>query len=286
MVAAILWLLDIRPKEQTGEAWLELDPAARRQKTIDAVKALILSLSKIHPLILLIEDLHWIDVESQSVIHALLAMLSHSRIFLMVTYRPEYEDDWEGTEFCSLIKVDPLTPTIMEAVALDLLGHDPALLTVKQKLIDLTEGNPFFLEESVQSLVEARVLIGRRGSYRLVGSIHQMSVPSSIKSVLAARIDRLSRENKALLQAAAVVGKDVPTDVLALVTGRSSRDLEEGLDSLEKGEFLVETRVSPKEFTFKHALTHDVAYAGLCKSAENFCIQRRFLQWNKSIRIG
>jgi class 3 adenylate cyclase len=234
-VSAVLSLLDIQQQNPNEAVWIELDPAVRRQKTIDALRTLILKLSTIQPLILLIEDLHWIDIESLSVIHALLEALPNSRILLMVTYRPEYEQSWATRTCCTLIRVDPLTSSVMEAFALELLGNDAALPGLRQKLIERTEGNPFFLEESVRSLAEAGVLLGRRGAYRLAGSIHQMSIPSSVKSVLAARIDRLSREDKAILQAAAVIGKDVPTDVLTLVMGKPSRPIHSdcGVEVLE-----------------------------------------------------
>jgi class 3 adenylate cyclase/tetratricopeptide (TPR) repeat protein len=263
MHSAILWLLDIQQQDSEGAAWIELDPAVRRQRTIDAIKRLMLELSKLYPLILLIEDLHWIDVESQAVINALVEVLPYARILLMVTYRPEYEHSWDEKEFYSLIRVDPLPPSTMEVFALDLLGRHPTLLAIKQKLIEHTEGNPFFLEESVRSLAEAGVLEGHGGAYRLSAPVHQLSIPSSVKSVLAARIDRLSREDKSLLQAASVVGKDVLVEVLALVIDKSAPAVQARLEALQRAEFLLEIRASPREFTFKHALTHDVAYAGL-----------------------
>lgn len=263
ILSAILWLLDIQQKDPEGAAWIELDPAVRRQRTIDAIKRLMLKLSNVRPLILLIEDMHWIDVESQAVIDALVEVLPYARILLMLTYRPEYEHGWEASELHSLIRVDPFPPLTMEAFALDLLGQDSTLLVVKQKLIAHTGGNPFFLEESVRSLAETGVLRGHRGAYQLSAPINQLSIPPSVKSVLAARIDRLSREDKSLLQAASVVGRDVLVEILALVMDRSATDVQARLEVLQRSEFLLEIRSSPREFTFKHALTHDVAYAGL-----------------------
>jgi class 3 adenylate cyclase/tetratricopeptide (TPR) repeat protein len=263
ILSAVLWLLDIQQEDREGVAWMELDPAVRRQRTIDSIKRLMVKLSNVQPLILLIEDLHWIDVESQAVLDALVEVLPYTRILLMVTYRPEFEHSWDASESCSLVRVDPLPAQIMEAFVFDMLGRDSTLVDVNRKLIAHTGGNPFFLEESVRSLVETGVLKGRRGAYELSKPVNQLSIPSSVKSVLAARIDRLSREDKSLLQAASVVGRDVLVEVLALVTDRPSSVVQIRLENLQRSEFLLETKSSPREFTFNHALTHDVAYAGL-----------------------
>jgi class 3 adenylate cyclase/tetratricopeptide (TPR) repeat protein len=263
ILSAVLWLLDIQREDPEGAAWMDLDPAIRRRRTIDSIKRLMIKLGNAHSLILLIEDLHWIDVESQAVIDALVEVLPYARILLMVTYRPEYEHSWDASESYSLIKVEPLPARIMEAFASNMLGLDSTLVDVRRKLIAHTGGNPFFLEESVRSLVETGVLKGRRGAYELSKLVNQLSIPSSVKSVLAARIDRLSREDKSLLQAASVVGRYVLVGVLALVIDKPAPDVQSRLESLQRSEFLIETISSPQEFTFNHALTHDVAYAGL-----------------------
>ena len=261
--SAVLWLLDIQEEDRKGAAWMKLEPHARRQRTIESIKRLLLKLSNIHPLILLIEDLHWIDAESQAVIDALIEMLPYARILLIGTYRPEYVQAWEANEDCLLIRVDPLPAAVMNIIALDMLGPDATLADITQKLITHTGGNPFFLEESVRSLAETKVLKGCRGAYELSGHVSQFSIPSSVKSVLAARIDRLSRNDKSLLQAASVVGRDILEEVVSLVVNRPTSEVQSSLEKLQKSEFLLEIRSSPREFTFSHALTHDVTYAGL-----------------------
>jgi class 3 adenylate cyclase/tetratricopeptide (TPR) repeat protein len=263
VVAAILWLLDIQEENQGSSEWIELHPAVRRLRTIDAIKRFLLKLSNARPLILLIEDSHWIDTESQAVIDALVDMLPYARILLLVTYRIEYEHSWTGRDFYTQIRIGPLSHSVLEEFVTDLLGRDSSLISLRKKLIEHTEGNPFFLEESIRSLADSHVLIGERGAYRLADSVDHLTIPASVKSVLAARIDRLSREEKKLLQAAAVVGKDVSVEVLALAVEEAGDEVESALKALQKSEFLVEIKTSPREFTFKHALTHDVAYAGL-----------------------
>jgi tetratricopeptide (TPR) repeat protein len=263
IVSAILWLFDISGENPRVSRWIDLDPAVRRQRTIDALKRFILQLSKLRPLIVLFEDLQWMDVESQAMLEALVEVLSTAPILLLVTYRNEYEHGWGTRAFYSQIRVEPLPPKTVEIFLSELLGSDANLESLKKRLIQNTEGNPFFLEECVRSLADAQALAGTRGTYRLNSLVEELSIPSSVKSVLAARIDRLSLEDKGLLQTAAVIGKDIPLDLISAAVGRSEKEVEARLEVLQGAEFIYETKASPREFTFKHALTHDVAYAGL-----------------------
>jgi tetratricopeptide (TPR) repeat protein len=145
-----------------------------------------------------------------------------------------------------------------------LLGDDTSLIPLKQLLIERTAGNPFFLEESVRTLAETGVLVGERGAYRLVQSLTAIQVPATVQAVLAARIDRLPLEAKHLLQTAAVVGHEVPLPLLRAIAELSEEALHRSLTQLQGAEFLYETRLFPEhEYTFKHALTHEVAYGSL-----------------------
>ena len=149
-------------------------------------------------------------------------------------------------------------------ITAELLGNDRSLHPLKQLLITRTEGNPFFLEESVRTLVETKVLEGDRGVFRVAKSVESIQVPATVQAVLAARIDRLPAENKRLLQSAAVIGKDVPFVLLQAIADLSEEDLGRRLAHLQTGEFLYETSLFPElEYTFKHALTHEVAYGSL-----------------------
>ena len=145
-----------------------------------------------------------------------------------------------------------------------LLGGDRALVPLKNLLIAHTEGTPFFLEESVRTLVEINVLTGERGNYRLAKTIASIQVPASVQAVLAARIDRLTLEAKQLLQCASVIGKDFPFALLQGVAELSEENLRREMGHLQAAEFIYETRLFPDlEYTFKHALTHEVAYGSL-----------------------
>ena len=215
-------------------------------------------------MILVFEDLHWIDSETQSFLDGLIDSLPTAPLLLLVNYRPEYQHGWGSKTYYRQLRIDPLPPESAEELLLGVLGDDAALQPLKQLLIERTEGNPFFLEESVRTLVETKVLVGERGRYRLGGSLEITRVPATVHAVLAARIDRLSPEEKRLLQSAAVIGKDVPFALLHAIAELSEEELRRGLGQLQAGEFLYETRLFPDlEYTFKHALTHEVAYGNV-----------------------
>ena len=258
---ALLTLLDVPVDD---DAWQGLDPAERRRRTLEAVKRILLRESQVQPLLMVFEDLHWIDSETQAFLDNLIESVPTARFLLLVNYRPEYQHGWGSKTYYSQIRIDPLPPESAMEVLAALLGDDRALLPLKDTLIARTEGTPFFLEESVRTLVEMDVLAGERGNYRLAKPIESIQVPASVQAVLAARIDRLTLEAKQLLQCASVIGKDFPFVLLQGVAELSEENLKRELGHLQAAEFIYETRLFPDlEYTFKHALTHEVAYGSL-----------------------
>jgi class 3 adenylate cyclase/tetratricopeptide (TPR) repeat protein len=243
-------------------AWQTLDPAERRRRTLDAVRRLLLREAHEQPLLLIFEDLHWIDSETQALLDGLVDRLGSARLLLLVNYRTEYQHAWGGKPYYSQMRLDAL-PAESAGELLDaLLGTDPGLAPLKLLLVK--RGNPFFLEETVRTLAETKALAGERGRYRLTQPVQAIQVPPTVQAMLAARIDRLPPEEKRLLQVASVVGKDVPFALLLAVADLAEEDLRRGLDHLRAAEFLYETRLFPEhEYTFKHALTHEVTYASL-----------------------
>jgi class 3 adenylate cyclase/tetratricopeptide (TPR) repeat protein len=261
MLPAFQALLDVPVDDST---WQALDPSQRRQQTLGAVKRLLLRESQVQPLILLFEDLHWIDSETQAMLESLVESLPTSRLLLLVNYRPEYQHRWANKTYYTQLRLDPLPPESAGEILNSVLGNDHGLQFLKQLLIERTEGNPFFLEESVRTLVETKVLAGERGNYHLEKKVESTQVPATVQAVLAARIDRLPLEEKQLLQTAAVIGKDVPFSLLQAITELSDEGLRRGLTRLQAAEFLYETSLFPDlEYTFKHALTHEVTYGSL-----------------------
>ena len=161
------------------------------------------------------EDLHWIDGETQALLDALVDSLGGARLLLLVNYRPEYQHDWGNKTSYSQLRLDALPAESAEELLDVLLGDDPALVPLKQLLVK--QGNPFFLEESVRTLVETKALAGERGQYRLTQQVQALHIPATVQAVLAARIDRLPPEDKHLLQVASVIGKDVPLALLQTI---------------------------------------------------------------------
>ena len=255
---ALLALLDV-PVEDA--AWQTLDPGQRRQRTLDAVRRLLLREAREQALLLIFEDLHWIDGETQAFLDTLVDSLGSARLLLLVNYRPEYQHAWGGKTYYSHMRLDALAAESAGKLLDALLGNDPGLAPLKQLLVK--RGNPFFLEETVRTLVETKALAGERGRYRLTQPVQAIQVPATVQAILAARIDRLPPEDKRLLQVASVVGKDLPFALLQAIAELPDEALRRGLDHLQAGEFLYGTGLPNLDYSFKHAVTHDVTYGGL-----------------------
>jgi class 3 adenylate cyclase/predicted ATPase len=244
--------------------WRELSAEEKHERILDAAVALLQRLS---------------DRKNKAFIGRLLDGIAAVPIFALFNFRPEFSHDWAGRSLFTQISIQPLEDEDASELAQVLLGSDTSVAVLKSSLIARTRGMPFFLEESVHSLLETGFLEGEVGALRLVkGSVDDAvaAVPPTVQSVLAARIDRLSPEAKRLLQSAAVIGKDFSKQLLSASVKTDDDDkLQRGLEELQAAEFIHEIRKLPEpEYTFKHALTQDVAYASLLKNErrESHCL--------------
>ncbi|HUG37844.1 MAG TPA: adenylate/guanylate cyclase domain-containing protein, partial [Candidatus Limnocylindrales bacterium] len=245
-------------------AWIELEAPQRRHRTLDALTRLVVRESQIQPLLLIFEDLHLVDSETQSWLDRLVGSLPTARILVLANYRPDFHHPWGGRPHVVELRVEALPPEGADRLLDDLLGMDLGLTPLKALLIERTEGNPFFIEESVRTLVETGALAGERGAYRVTRPLREIPAPASVQSLLAARIDRLTVEDKRLLQTASVIGKDVPFRLLRAIADMDEEALRAGLDRLIAGEFIYATSLFPElEYTFRQSLTHQVAYGSL-----------------------
>jgi len=248
-------------------AWTSLGTDQRRRRVLDAVKRLLLRESQVQPLLVIFEDLHWADGDTQALLDDLVESVPSHQLLLLVNYRPEYRHGWGGKSYYQQLRLDPLAPETAESLLGSLLGAEATLAPLRSILIDRAQGNPFFLEESVRALAETGVLAGEPGAYRQAKATpitEVAQVPVTVQAILAARIDRLSPDDKAILQTASVIGNDVLFSLLRAITAVSEDDLVGALGRLQSAEFLYETRLLPDaEYTFKHTLTHEVAYASL-----------------------
>jgi class 3 adenylate cyclase/tetratricopeptide (TPR) repeat protein len=261
LLSALLALLGM-PVDDPN--WQGLDPPQRRARILDGLRRVFLTESRNQPVCLVVENLHWIDSETAAFLESFLDGLSNHRVLVLVNYRHEYCHAWGSKPGFAELTLDPLRRELMRELLREMLGNDPALEPLNQLLIDRTDGNPFFLEEAVRSLVQADVLVGAPRAYRLAHPVSRIQVPATVKAVLAARIDRLPFEDERLLQSAAVIGTHVNVGLLKAITDVSEEQLREGLAHLQAADFLYESRGVPEvEYTFKHALTHEVTYNSL-----------------------
>jgi class 3 adenylate cyclase/tetratricopeptide (TPR) repeat protein len=247
----------------------DMDSAIRRRRTRDAIKSLILRESLNQPLIVIFEDLHWIDDETQGLLDLLADSIGTARVLMMVNYRPEYHHHWVSKTYYTQLRLDPLGREMADAMLNSLLGDSEELLPLQQMIAERTEGNPFFIEEMVQALFDEGVLARDDGIVRMQKPIGSVHIPPTVRGILASRIDRLGASEKDLLQMLAIIGKEFPMGLVRRVTGKSDEALLPLLQNLQLGEFIYEQPAFPdSEYTFKHALTQEVA-------AESMLIERR-----------
>ena len=260
-LAAFHWLLDVPPDDP---AWAQVDPQRRRQRTVDGVKRLLLREAGVQPLVILFEDLHWLDGESQTLLDSIVESAAAARLLLLVNYRPEYTHGWVNKAYYRQIRIGPLATATAEELLHSLVGDEADLDALKRRLIERTEGNPFFLEETIRTLRDTGILVGELGHLRLTRAVENVEIAPTVQAILASRIDRLPEDEKWLLQSAAVIGTEVPFSLLQEIADRSNEDLRRALSHLCAAELLYESQLFPDlEFSFCHALTHDVAYSGL-----------------------
>ena len=255
-ITPLLGMLQALP---TTDPFLSRTPAERREQAAAAVLRLLQRESQVQPLVLVFEDMHWASPETQRSLDLVVNVLPPS-IMVIVSYRPAYDDGWSGKPSYTRLRIDPLPPAVAGDLLDALLGDSAELAPLKTLLVDRTDGNPLFLEESVRSLVETHVLVGRPGSYRGTVAPADLEIPATVQTVLAARIDRLPSREKRLLQCAAVVGEDGPASLLAEIADLPEGTLRETLAHLEHAELLQTT---PTQFRFRHSLTHTVTYETL-----------------------
>jgi hypothetical protein len=238
----------------------QMDPQVRRRRTQDAIKRILLRESLNQPLLLVFEDLHQIDDETQAFLSLLADSIGTSRVLLLVNYRPEYSHSWGSKTFYTQVRLDPLGKENADQMLTTLLGSDEGVIPLKQLIAEKTEGNPLFMEEIHQALIEEGVLV-RNGALKLTRPLNALKIPATVQAILVARIDRLPAAQKELVQTLGVIGKQFQLKLAAEVAGKSQQELIPALDKLQEREFIYEQpSQGDVEYEFKHALTQEVAY--------------------------
>ncbi len=239
----------------------ESDPDVRQRQLFAFVRRLVQARSSREPAVFFVDDMHWIDPGSDAFLAQFVEAIAGTRTLLLVNFRPEYRADWMAMSYYEQLALQPLTDEALSELITDLIGEDPSVRRLRERIRDRTAGNPFFVEEIVQSLVESSQLVGNRGAYRLADPSAELEIPTTVQAVLAARIDRLAEREKHVLQTSAVLGKEFTGPILREVAELQDADLAEAVDLLKRGEFLYELALYPEpEYAFKHPLTQSVAY--------------------------
>jgi tetratricopeptide (TPR) repeat protein len=260
-IPALLCLLDALPAESP---FLRLELLEQRHWTLDALKQLLLRESQVQPLLLVVEDLHWVDAATQAFLNSLVESLSTARILLLVSHHTTYEHSWAGQPSYTHLQLNALPPGYAGELLLALLGDVPDLDPLKRLLIERAGGHPLFLEALVHMLAETRQLIGTPGAYRPAQEFPNLPSSLTLQAVLTARINSLPSEEKWLLQTASVIGTEVPLPLLKTVTRMPAEELSRGLAYLRTAVFLDETRPAAVGIcTFTHALIRETAYCSL-----------------------
>ncbi len=238
-----------------------MDPEARQRQLFAAMKRITHAQGRREPTLAVIEDLQWIDAGSEAFLENFVAALAGTRHLLVVNFRPEYHAGWMQKSYYQQTPLLPLGPEAITELLQDLLGADPSLAGLGDRIRERTGGNPFFIEEIVQGLVETGSLTGTKGAYRLATPVDAVAIPASVQAVLAARMDRLTERGKHVLQTASVIGRSFAEPVLRDVVELPDTDLAGSLSSLQRAEFIYEEALYPEAvYAFKHALTQEVAY--------------------------
>jgi class 3 adenylate cyclase/tetratricopeptide (TPR) repeat protein len=261
---AILSLLDL----SNDDTWRKLEPPERRNKTVEAIRALIFYQEHLTPLIILLEDVHWIDAETKFVLNNLIGSIDTTRILIVATQRPE--GNWSSRAI-NRLALAPLADADGNQLLDSLLGDDRSLGQIRRQILTQSQGNPLFVEELARSLKDNKVVVNDSGKYKISNGSAGVEIPETIHSVLASRIDLLDRSAKSLLQTSAVIGKDVSLTLLAGMAGVEPDELTPRLQTLEAGDFLRKTGTANTiEYTFRHELIREVAYGMMLLSVRRY----------------
>lgn len=261
LTAFVPVFLELLGATVSDPALAALSTEAKLQQVLNGIKQLIALQCRLQPVALLVEDLHWLDARSIAFLHTLTMGLGSLPVLLLCSSRPNHFYPWEHLSFTHKLQLAPLPQDVSLSLFTALVGEAPALSTLAPAVCKRSEGNPFFLEEIVQNLRETGVLLAPTPLATPGRSPVDWTLPPTVQSVLASRLDRLPAAAKSLLQTAAVIGRESPRPVLALVSGLEESAFEQTLDLLQEREFLYEAALYPESiYSFKHALIQEVAY--------------------------
>jgi tetratricopeptide (TPR) repeat protein len=256
-------LQDILSLKVEDEDYLKLDPALKRVRIFEGIRDLLVRESQNKPLVLAIEDLHWIDNSSEEFLDYLIGGLARAHILQLILYRPEYTHQWGSKTYYTQIRVDELSPETSAEMVQAILQEGKAEQDLTELILGRAAGNPLFMEEFTHSLIERGYIERKNGHYVLTIMPSEIQIPETIQGIIAARMDRLEENLKRTMQVASVIGRDFAYRILHTITGMQE-ELKSRLVNLQELEFIYEKSLFPElEYIFKHALTQEVAYNSL-----------------------
>jgi class 3 adenylate cyclase len=256
-------LHDILSLKVEDEDYLKWDPQQKRGKTFEAIRKLLVRESQDRPLVLAVEDLHWIDNSSEEFLTYLIGGLTNIPILLLLLYRPDYTHSWGGRSCYSQVRMDELYADSSAELVQSVLGGGKVMPELRELIINRAGGNPLFIEEFTRALLENSSIQRKDDQYVLSAKASEITVPDTIQGIIAARMDRLEENLKQTMQVASVIGRDFTFDILQNITGMGE-ELKSYLLDLQGAEFIYEKSLFPElEYMFKHTLTQEVAYNSL-----------------------
>jgi tetratricopeptide (TPR) repeat protein len=255
------YLLELLSAKDSGFGQIALSPEGKKDRTLQALNRIVLKGAEIRPVVMVVEDLHWMDPSSENVFQDLLEHIAGARVLLLFTYRTEYVHTWGGRSYHSQVNLNRLSNRETLALVTQLLGTEEVEDNLRELILERTEGVPFFVEELVKSLKDLRVIERKNRRWRLTKNAVAVAIPNTIQDVILARVDSLPDAAKALLQTGSVAGREFPHELLKEVTGLPEPELLANLSALEDSELVYERGIFPDSvYVFKHALTQTVVY--------------------------
>ncbi len=257
-LAPLQSLLDLPVDDQE---WLGLDPSERRNRLIAALRSIVLREATLRPLVVFIDDYHWVDQSSAEVLGAIVDGLGAAKLLMIVNSRPDQLPRWGERSYCRVLHLPALEPDSAETLLREVIDASAGLDSLRQQIITQAAGVPLYIEELARSLSESGAVVADGARLNLAKRLDGTNVPASVKTAIAARIDRLPPARRRLLQVASVIGHDAPLSVLQAIADLPDVQLERELVELQRAEFLCELNFpAGTEYTFRHALIQAVAY--------------------------
>jgi len=261
VASSLPYLLDILSVKDSGMEKISMSPEGKKDRLIEIMKQIILKGSEIRPLVMAIEDLHWVDKSTEDALKYFLESIPGVKILLIFTYRPEFVHTWGRKSYHNQLTLNRLSNRESLAMASSLLGNTQVDREIEELILSRTEGIPFFIEEFIKSLKELRIIERQDGDYKLIKNLKTITIPSTIQDVIMARADALPEGAKEIIRTGSVIEREFSHELLKKVTDLSEQELLSNLSILKDSELLYERGIYPDStYIFKHALTREVVY--------------------------